>query len=202
MCAQAHSSKGERVNQKHWSFSGSYSILVPRQFLTFQPSRIKLFPQVIISRVINHTYAYRARGRVCLCMPGYMNVCADRNGGRWKIKDNSDSVVIWKMTGYFYNLAVTWQPPSLWVNLVQTLQDADSYLCCSAVTACPRVWRTGWRAEGCGETECDHNWGCCLSPLRHNLKREKHEKQRKVKKDLIWSLAKSQASDQLSESPW
>lgn len=110
--------------------------------------------------------------RVCLCMPGYVTVCADRGRERWWKMDNSDSVVIWKMTGYLYNLAMTWQSPSLRVNLVKTCQDADSYLCCLAATACPRVWRTGWRAEGCGETACDHNWGCCLNSLFHNLKRE------------------------------
>lgn len=55
--AQLLTSKRGRVNQKQCSFSGSYSIVVPRQFLTFQQSHIKLFPQVIISRVINHTCA-------------------------------------------------------------------------------------------------------------------------------------------------
>lgn len=104
---------GEQVVENHWSFSGSDSILVPRQFLTFQQSRIKPFPQVIISRIINLLYAWRASGRVCLCMSAYMNMCADRDGERWREMDNSGSVVIWKMMGYLYNLAVTRQPSSL-----------------------------------------------------------------------------------------
>lgn len=72
-----------------------------------------------------------------------------------------------------YNLGAMWQSPSLRVNLVKTLQDADSYLGCLALTACPRVWRAGWRTEGCGETECDHNWGCCRNPPLHNLTKTK-----------------------------
>lgn len=60
-------SKSEWNNQKQWSFSGSCIILVPRQFLTFQQTHIKLFPQVIISRAINHMLREWHQRELCLC---------------------------------------------------------------------------------------------------------------------------------------
>lgn len=61
------------------------------------------------------------------------------------------------------------------------LRDADSYLGCLAATACPRVWRAGWRAGGCGETECDRNWGCSPNPPLRNLKQTNKKKLEKLK---------------------
>lgn len=114
-------------------------------------------------------------------MPVYECVCRqwmEGHEGKKRIATRSDMK---NDELLIYNLDVTWQSPGLQVSLMKALQDADSYLGCLAVTACPRVWRAGWRAEGCGEMECDHNWGCCRSPLLHNLKREITKRGAKLK---------------------
>lgn len=82
-------------------------------------SPIKLFPQVIISRVINHTYAYRKREASCVYVSLRLWTETERDEGKI---ENSDSVVIWKMMGYLYNLAVTRPSSSLRVNLVKRRQ--------------------------------------------------------------------------------
>lgn len=54
--------------------------------------------------------------------------------------------------------------------------EGDIYLGCLSATARPRVWRAGWRTEGCGETPCDRNWGCSRNQRLHNLEGEEWNK--------------------------
>lgn len=105
-------------------------------------------------------------------------VCVGRTSCLCRRTDNVMSVVIGKTMS---NCAATRRRTdpdceSIRRKEKDELGEVDIYLGCLSATARPRVWRAGWRTEGCGETPCDHNWGCSRNQRLHNLEGEKEMK--------------------------
>lgn len=132
-------------------------------FLFSHQSLIPLLPPVVMS-------LHKSLTKRCVCVGRTSCLC--------RRTDNVMSVVIGKTMS---NCAATRRRTDPDCESIRRkekgeLGEVDIYLGCLSATARPRVWRAGWRTEGCGEMPCDHNWGCSRNQRLRNLEGEKEMK--------------------------